>query len=159
MPQMRVTWSHIKDALKKCPINGTESQEKYGPLEYAIKFRGPLRHNFTALDLEQTGGLVERCGQRMALISLILKPTLELPLTFLFCTHHIIKLVTHKLVQSKTICLAKTMCLGQMSKMQNRWHLLQIYKWTFILSYGIYCNMTLILKESLEAVGSKPAVF
>lgn len=70
MSQMEVTRSHIKDALKKCPINGTWSQEKNGPLEYAIKFRGSLTDNFTTKDLEPTGILAERCGQRKILIPL-----------------------------------------------------------------------------------------
>lgn len=70
MSQMEVTRSHIKDALKKCPINWTWSQEKNGPLEYAIKFRGSLTDNFTTKDLEPTGILAERCGQRKILIPL-----------------------------------------------------------------------------------------
>lgn len=50
--EMKVTWSHIKDALTTRPINGIVGQEKTGPLEYAMKLSGSLKHHLTALDVK-----------------------------------------------------------------------------------------------------------
>ena len=66
--QMKVTWSYIKDALPTCPINGIVSQEKRGPLEYAMKLSGSLKHHSTALDAKPTRatGSCRICGEMVA---------------------------------------------------------------------------------------------
>lgn len=80
---MKVTRSHIKDALKKCPFHGTSGQEKNEPLEYAIEFRGSLADDFTTKDLEPDGRLAESCGQWKVLIQYKSKRNQKLQLIFL----------------------------------------------------------------------------